>query len=326
MELRSLRCFQAVAELGSYSKGAAYLNLSQPAVSRQVAKLEAELGRALFHRHGHGVRLTDAGRVFLERSQSVLRQLEQAKAEMRDAPGGPSGILTLAVPPGAANYLVPPLVERFRRRYPDVLLQIVSGFSGHIREWVASGRVDLACLHDPAPMRGFAIVALVREEIFLVGPPDDTRIDGRVRLSTLPALPLILPSRSHRLRQRIDTMAAAKGLHFDLRAEVDGQAIIRTLVKRGIGFSLLTRGAIEADVRSGVVRAFAFQPSLSWTFAMVAQERAPDSELREALSDTVRAVCRDLTASGEWPGESLDPEFQAPGGDAVSPPGNATGE
>ena len=62
-----------------------------------------------------------------------------------------------------------------------------------------------------------------------------------------------------------------------------------------------------------------------WTFAMVAQERAPDSELREALSGTVRVVCRDLTASGEWPGESLDPEFQAPSGDAVSQPGNAAG-
>src|SRR3954469_6442625 len=101
MEMRALRCFQAVAEFGSLSRGAEFLRVSQPAVSRQIGKLEAELGARLFLRHGHGVRLTAAGEILLERSQTALRQLEQTKAEIRGGGTGPSGIIAFAVPPAA---------------------------------------------------------------------------------------------------------------------------------------------------------------------------------------------------------------------------------
>src|ERR1700712_5312583 len=101
MDLRALRYFQAVAEFGGYSRAAEFLRISQPAVSRQIRTLEADLGRALFVRHSHGVSLTDAGRTLLERSQAILRQLEQAREEVRGGAGGPSGMVTLAVPPAA---------------------------------------------------------------------------------------------------------------------------------------------------------------------------------------------------------------------------------
>src|ERR1051326_7770155 len=74
LETRALRYFQTVAEFGSYSRGSEFLRISQPAVSRQIRKLEEEFGHALFKRHGHGVSLTDAGRILLERSQVALQQ------------------------------------------------------------------------------------------------------------------------------------------------------------------------------------------------------------------------------------------------------------
>src|SRR5258708_2540608 len=83
LDVRRLRCFQGVAEFGRYSRGAEFLRISQPAVSRQIRGLEEELGRPLFIRHSHGVSLTEAGRVLLERTQSILRQFDQARDEIR---------------------------------------------------------------------------------------------------------------------------------------------------------------------------------------------------------------------------------------------------
>src|SRR4051794_32866635 len=113
MDIRALRYFQTVAECGSYSRGSELLRISQPAVSRTIRALEEELGRPLFRRRGHGVALTDAGRVLLERAQILLRQVEQMKAEIRGGAPSPSGVISVAVPSAAGQYLVPALVNRF---------------------------------------------------------------------------------------------------------------------------------------------------------------------------------------------------------------------
>jgi len=112
-----------VAEFGSYSRAAEFLRISQPAISRQVRQLEAELGSTVFTRHGHGVTLTDAGRVLLQRSQVFLRQLDQVKAEIRGGNAGPSGMITFAVPPAAGHFLVPALNRAFQCRLPQRLPQ-----------------------------------------------------------------------------------------------------------------------------------------------------------------------------------------------------------
>ena len=98
MDTRALRYFQAVAECGSYSRGSELLRMSQPAISRTIRKLEDDLGSPLFRRHGHGVTLTEAGRVLLERSQTILRQLDHARAEVRSSEAGVAGQISLAMP------------------------------------------------------------------------------------------------------------------------------------------------------------------------------------------------------------------------------------
>lgn len=307
METRALRYFQTVAEFGSYSRAAEFLRISQPAVSRQIGKLEAEIGRPLFKRHGHGVSLTEAGRILLERSHVALRQLEQTKAEIRGGQAGPSGVISLALPPAAGHFLAPALVERFGAEFPNVFLKIVGGFSGYIHEWLVRGQVDLACVHDPLPQRGFETTPLVREEVYLVGRPRSAPF-GRdhVRIAELAELPLVLPSRPNASRRLLDSWIAQKGVSLDVKLEVDDHSIIRALVKRGIGFSLLTRGAIEEDLRHGEVEAWPFRPRAHWRLALVTPANLPPSEPREAFVRTVRAVARALVKSGAWPGQSLD--------------------
>jgi LysR family nitrogen assimilation transcriptional regulator len=309
LETRALRYFQTVAEFGSYSRGSEFLRISQPAVSRQIRKLEEELGHALFRRHGHGVSLTDAGRILLERSQVALRQLEQTKAEIQ---GGSStslsGVISFAVPPAAGYFLAPALVARFGAEFPNVFLKVVGGFSGYIHEWLVRGQVDLACVHDPLPQRGFEVVPLIREQVYLVGKTGGAVFRrGSIGVGDLADLPLVLPSRPNASRRMLDSWVAQKGISLTIKLEVDDHSVIRGLVRKGIGVALLTQGAFDDDLRHGEVEAVPFRPRAHWSLALMAPAQKPRPEVVTGFIRTLRAVTRELVASGAWPGKSLDP-------------------
>jgi len=307
MDTRGLRYFQAVAEFGSYSRGAEFLRISQPAVSRQIRALEAELGRPLFVRHSHGVSLTDAGRTLLERSQAILRQFDQARDDIRSGIAGPSGTVTLAVPPAAGNFLVPPLTKRFAEAYPNVFLKVVAGFSRYIHEWLVRGSVDLACLHDPVPQPGFSVVPLVKEEVFLVGPPGafETSRD-HVRTQDLAGLPLILPGRPNASRRLLDGWLSRRGIRLNVKLEADDHLVIRALMKEGVGFSLLTQGAFLSDVRFGELEAWPFRPRAYWNLALVVAADERRTDMATALATMVRETVRQQVRGRVWPGILLD--------------------
>ena len=308
MDIRQLRYFQHVAETGSFSRASALLRISQPAISRQIQKLEQELGTDLFVRHGYGVRLTEAGTLLLERSRSLLRLLANTKAEVAAGTREPAGTISLGVPPAAGHYLVPPLVERYRGQYPRVFLQILTGFSGYLQEWMVNGRLDVAVLHNPTPMKGVTITPLMIEQTYVVGPPDSSLgRGGPVALRDLEGLPLILPSRSHNLRSHFEHLAAQQGIRLSLILEVDGQSIIKALVKRGLGYSVLTQGAIHEDLKHGELIAVPFAPpGVTWILALAERNQSPPSPTVTQLKEAIRETCRALIETGTWPGQLVD--------------------
>jgi LysR family transcriptional regulator, nitrogen assimilation regulatory protein len=307
MDARALRYFQAVVEFGSYSRASEFLRISQPAISRQVDRLEQELGKALFVRNSLGATPTDAGRLLFERSQPILRQLEDAAAEIKSGAGGATGSIVIAIPPGVGHFLLPPLVEHYRKSFPNTSLKIISGFSGTIHEALVRGRADVACLHGPLPQKGFRIVPLLEEEVFLVG-----------RRGTLPArrshiatadllkLPLILPSRSHTSRRILEERAFATNATVNVIMEVDDTSLIRTLLRQGLGFSVLSQGAFEHAIDRKELEARPIRPRMSWPLAMMTASGRPRSEPLEALMTTIRATVRELIASGAWPAKHID--------------------
>lgn len=308
MDIRQLRYFQHVAETGSFSRASALLRISQPAVSRQVQKLEQELGTDLFVRHGYGVKLTEAGTLLLERSRGLLRLLAHTKAEIAAGTQEPAGNISLGIPPAAGNYLVPLLVERYRSQYPRVFLQVLTGFSGYLQEWMVNGKLDVAVLHNPTPMKGVTITPLMIEQTYVVGPPDSNLGRGSpVTLRDLEGLPLILPSRSHNLRSYFENLAAQQGVRLSLILEVDGQSIIKALVKRGLGYSVLTQGAIHEDLKHGELIAVPFAPpGIAWTLALAERNQSPPSPTVAQLKEAIRQSCRELIEMGTWPGQSVD--------------------
>jgi LysR family nitrogen assimilation transcriptional regulator len=244
--------------------------------------------------------------MLLERGQAILRQFEQTADDIRGGLAGPTGMVTLAVPPAAGHFLIPPLSRRFVAAYPNAFLKTVAGFSGYIHEWLVRGRVDLACLHDPVPQPGFTVLPLVKEEVFLVGRPGAAEMVGSyVRTGDLTGLPLILPGRPHAARRLLDGWVSRLGGRLNVRLEADDHLVIRALVKEGVGFSLLTQGAFLADLRHGELQAWPFRPRAWWNLALMTatDER---SEIATALAGMIQETVREAVRNRTWPGVLLD--------------------
>lgn len=309
VDFRELRYFSYVAELRSFSRAAAQLRIAQPALSRCVRQLEEELGVPLFDRHGRGVTLTEAGRTLYERAQTLLHGLRQAREDVAMTSGVPRGSLRLAVPPAVGQVLAPPLIERYRALYPQVSIHIHEGFSGYMHEWLTSGRVDVAVMHNPVPNQSLEIRHLLTEHIFVIIPGPVA--EGRKRWSCkdsyhikdLANVPLILPSRPHSLRVLMEQVAAEQGISLNIVFEVDGLPTIKSLIMRGLGATVLTYVAATNEVAAGSLAAVRFDPpGIQWRLDVASRrDRAKTLAARELIR-LIDEEVQDLVRRGIWQG------------------------
>jgi LysR family nitrogen assimilation transcriptional regulator len=127
-----------------------------------------------------------------------------------------------------------------------------------------------------------------------------------VTTAELIGLPLILPSRLHSSRRILEERAFALGMTVNAMMEVDDTSLIRTLLRKGLGFSVLSQGAFENEIDRKELEARPIRPRMSWPLAMMTAAGRPRSEPLEALMATIRTTVRDLIARGEWPAKLVD--------------------
>ncbi|MCO1600198.1 LysR family transcriptional regulator [Desulfosporosinus nitroreducens] len=172
MDIQHLRAFYEVARWKSFSKAAAALYLSQPAVSRQISSLETEIGLPLFVRMANHVSLTEPGRKLLAYAEEIIRTLEQANRTIQDLRDLRQGTVTVAADRYLSNYFLPRFAGEFHRRYPSLQLQIRSHPHGDLYNLLAGGEIDLAffCGAEPADNLPLTLEPLYQERLFLVTP------------------------------------------------------------------------------------------------------------------------------------------------------------
>ncbi len=149
LDVRRLRVLCEVARQGSFSGAAIALGYTQPAISRQIATLEAEVGMVLVRRVPQGVVLTDAGRLLVDRGEGILARLTETELELAALAGLDGGTLRLASFSSAAAAIVPLAVARFRERYPAVDLSITMADPIDSVPMLRAGELDIALSHDP---------------------------------------------------------------------------------------------------------------------------------------------------------------------------------
>ncbi|HEU0276916.1 MAG TPA: LysR substrate-binding domain-containing protein [Rhodanobacteraceae bacterium] len=249
LDFKQLQYFASIAELGSFTAAAHVLGVAQPALSRQIRALEIELHHTLLRRNGRGVTATDAGKRLLAHCHGILHQLERAREDVGGVHGGLSGKVALGLPPTVANLVAVTIARRFREDFPDAALSIRVELSAVMREWLTSGRVDIALLYNPVPSPELELSPLAHDPLYLVEPRRESALSETIPLRELAELPIIIPSRPHTIRMLLETRLAAVGCRPRVAWEVDGVATILGLVADGAGFAILSRQAIAASAR-----------------------------------------------------------------------------
>lgn len=304
MEIKQLRYFKRVAEMGSVSKAAAALSVAQPAISRQIAHLEHELGTPLFYRNGRGVTMTEAGQALFARVSTVLDELRRAEQEVRDMIGVARGIVTLGTPPTVGQVFVVPLIKRLRSCHPDLSLEVAEAFSGYVNEWLTNGALDVAVLYDAPRTRHLVTEDLVSETLFYIAP-SAARLPDEVRLKDLSEVALILPRRPHGLRLLVDRMAGQEGIDLDIVSEIDALPVIRELVASGVGGTILPFVSVHREVEAGTLAASRIvDPALTRTLVLATSSQRPLTVATRAVVKELKGVVREIVDDGAWHGAS----------------------
>jgi len=310
MELRELRNFVRVARAGSINRAAAELRLAQPALSRQITKLERELGVALFARHGRGVRLTAAGSLLLERAETIGHLVHQTGEEIREERAPSGGRIVIGLPPASGRLLVAPLVEWFQRERPLMSLQVREGVTSALQDWLLDKRIDVAMLHNPPPLETLDIGPTLSERMWLIGPPQAARKSSRalrpVRIRDLADIPLVLPSLAHNNRRLVEQAALEHGIRLRIKLEVDSVAFAKAIVEQGVAHTILTFAAVQEEVALRRLTAHAIaRPSLSTRVSIVTLLDRQLPRLVQDARDIVHDVARQVIRERRWPGAQL---------------------
>lgn len=308
MELRQLRYFVRVAQLGSMGRAAADLGVVTSALSQQISRLESELATRLLVRSATGVVPTDAGLAFLAQAQLALRHADDAVRAAQQQ--RLSGHVSVGLAPTTGAVLGLPLMQAMRERYPDVRLHLVESLSGYLSDMLNARRLDLAVLFRADDARRWSVLPLLSERLFVIAAPALPGLlalkgSGRVRLSTLGGLPLILPTGGHGLRATLDAAFAAAGVAPQVAAEIDSLALLMDAVRAGLG-ATVQPGAAIARVGAAQLRVREVADRAAVRHNLLVS--VSDGELSPAALATrvvLADVARSLVRQGAWPGATL---------------------
>ncbi|MET3494633.1 LysR substrate-binding domain-containing protein [Variovorax boronicumulans] len=294
MDLKQLEYFIRVAELGSFTRASIVIDIAQPALSRQVRKLEVELRQNLLVRNGRGVVVTDAGQRLLEHGRGILHQVERAREDMNRARGALGGRVAVGLPPSVAGVLTVPLVRAARERLPEASLSITESLSTAIQESLVTGRLDIALLYNPQPSPDVDSQTVLEEDLFLVGAAKGAgpmRRGAPLPLRQLAQQRLVIPTRPNAIRMLVEAELATLGLRPQIALEIDGVPAILALVADGAGHAVLSRNAVANAGRPQryTIRPIV-EPSLRSRLALAASSQRPVTRTQRAMGELLREL------------------------------------
>jgi|1186.fasta_scaffold141160_2 DNA-binding transcriptional LysR family regulator len=256
LDVRRLMVLREVARCGSFSAAADALSFTQPAISRQIAALEAEAGTQLVDRRARGVRLTPAGELLLEHADAILDRLSAAETQLEALAGLAGGRLRVGTFGTANATLIPLAIRMFGDEHPDVELQLVEGVSATLARRLVAGEVDLAVVSDHQPL-GVAgdeleLEHLMDDPLFLALPADHALAGApEVRMADLRD-EVWIEARQGVCVGPLLTAAQAAGFEPRIGFEAEGWLGKQGLVAAGVGVTLIP-GVALATVREDVV-------------------------------------------------------------------------
>ena len=238
MEIKDMRAFYAIVEEGNISHAAQRLDIAQPALSRQMKRLETSLGVQLFERGSRRIRLTDAGRVLYSRVEHILGMVDGTVREITEIGSGIAGSIQLGTITTSGALLLPELISEFHRRYPQVTYQIWEAEGARILELLDNRVIEIAITRTQVDSKVYESIVLPNEPLVVVMNKDQVigASDSEVRMEELRDMPIIIP-----LRWQSLFIANCRKLGFAPHILCVSDSIVQDLllVKRGMGAAIL---------------------------------------------------------------------------------------
>jgi len=289
MDFRQIQYFLCLYEEGSITRAAHRLNIVQPALSMQLARLEKEIGQKLFERNVHGITPTAAARFMHARFQPIMRDIARAQAEAASLSGKLHGEVEIGMLSSLASTILGAAIQSFLGHSPDVQITIKEGYTGGLVESVMSGQLDAALVNHVRVPSGLEITPVVQERLCaVVSAKGSATLKAPVTLRQLADMNLILPSTQNGLRFLIDKQAQAHGITLQPRVSIDGLMPIIDMVQRTDGVSVLPPLSAYSGLQAGALRALPLaKPHVERSLIWVHHARRPLTPATRKFIETV---------------------------------------
>lgn len=251
MNLHHLRLFAAVVEHGGFTKAAAALNMSQPAISKSLKDLEREMNITLLDRGGRSLRLTDGGRLLYERARELFGVERVAERELRELRGLKRGILRIAASTTIATYLLPPVLGRFHLRHPRVTIRTASANTRSVLRLLLESRVDVALVEGPVSDPRVDVIPWREDELVVIAHPEHHLVGRRVPVTSLSEEQFLVREPGSGTREVAAAALARQGIRLSNTMRVGGTEAMKQAVAAGLGLAIVSRAAAADQLTLG---------------------------------------------------------------------------
>lgn len=270
MESRRIRYFMAVAEEGSFTAAAARLRVAQPALSRQVAALEQEVGTPVFARGPGGVTLTEAGEVLRRHGEAVVMHAARAREEISALCGEATGWISFGTAPSLGRLLFGAVAARMTTRFPGLRMSFVEGVGAQLLTNISAGMLDVAITSRPAYAPGIAFRWLFDEQVYLVGASVSEMPGAASGWEDLHGLPLVVTNQQTSVASWVEELSGDARTALDLRFRVESAHAAIDIASCGLAYAVLPQSALDeanaGDALSAVpLRAVTLDRHLAWS-------------------------------------------------------------
>lgn len=282
------------------TRAAESMHVAQPALSQQISLLEEDVGVPLLIRRPRGVEPTAEGLLLYRHAQTILRQVDSIHSILNRKADQILGAVSVSMASSTARMLALPLIRAVREHYPAIELEIVDIPSANLTLMVQQGRVDISLPPDQEDLSSLSITPLVLEELLVLAHPSVKLPRGKLSITDLAEVPLILPRPPNKLRMRIDYAFMNARLNYRLLAQASTAAILVPAVREGMAVTILPYSAAYQDIHDGTIVPYRLTPPLSREISLCTSHGASEKPAVRAVIDLIRSLTETMIKDGTW--------------------------
>lgn len=287
LDVHRLRIYVFVARLGSFTRAAAMLHMTQPTVSQQVAALESELGVHLIDRNTRKMRLTASGEVLFAYGERLLKLADEALVAVRHEAGLTKQLLKLGVGHTLATYILPGLLSQYRTVHSDYRVRLVVGNTGELLSQLSAGEIDIALVGSPAEHPDVETRTFMHDKlVVIVSPQDEWASYESIRLDQIATRVLLTREPGSALYSTVSRLFGEDPLMSVETILLGETEAIKRSVELGLGVALIQKIAIQREVQQGTLRTIALKGvDDARTYLMAVRKRYTPNDAASAFID-----------------------------------------